>query len=260
MATVSELVDEVADVTGESRSRVNQLARNLIDNGILPKSRGRAIAHVEARHVMPLIAAAAFAPRNNLAGEVAHQATGIPIVPSGMEQGHLGSQLPYSRHDGRTFGDVCEEVFSLDGDFSDTRIEILCEQSGSLFAKIFGKSVNYENYDLDLVFERPDVQRPTFARGAVVYSDLVTVLRERISCTGAYEYPPIQPPSYDDDTESAIAMVKRYASGGFLRQTLPNLYVLSGDEKYLKSDLFEEEEDGDQGDDAPKPDQDGGDG
>jgi len=78
VATVSELVDEVAAMTGEPRSRVNQLARNLIENGWLPKSSGRAIAQIEAKHVLPLFAAVAFAAKNSDAAKVA-ELCNLPI-------------------------------------------------------------------------------------------------------------------------------------------------------------------------------------
>ena len=63
MVSVSDLIKDVADVTGERPEAVNAYARALIDAGLLPKSRGRAIAHIDLVHVIRLVAAIALEPK-----------------------------------------------------------------------------------------------------------------------------------------------------------------------------------------------------
>lgn len=60
MASVSQLVEAVSTVTMTERKTVNAYARALIDAGVLPKSRGRAIAHVNGEHVAKLVLAIAL--------------------------------------------------------------------------------------------------------------------------------------------------------------------------------------------------------
>jgi hypothetical protein len=61
--TVKEVVDVVSYVTGEPRSRVNQFARKLIDDGLLPKSVGKDIKKVGPESAVLLICAIAHADR-----------------------------------------------------------------------------------------------------------------------------------------------------------------------------------------------------
>ncbi len=61
--TVKETVDVVSYVTGEPRSRVNQFARKLIDDGLLPKSIGRNVKKVGSGAAALLIFAIAHATR-----------------------------------------------------------------------------------------------------------------------------------------------------------------------------------------------------
>ncbi|WP_428927864.1 hypothetical protein [Marinibacterium sp. SX1] len=63
MTTVAELVADVAEIMKERPETVNAYARALIDAGDLPKSRGRAIAHVEIEHIVKLVLAVAMTPR-----------------------------------------------------------------------------------------------------------------------------------------------------------------------------------------------------
>ncbi|WP_226627928.1 hypothetical protein [Alloyangia pacifica] len=71
MATVAELVEDISEIMGVKPETVNAYARALIDSGDLPKSRGRAIAHVEVEHIVKLFLAVAIAPKiKNAAIEV----------------------------------------------------------------------------------------------------------------------------------------------------------------------------------------------
>ncbi len=63
MASVSELVEDVASAMGERVETVNAYARALIDAGELPKSKGRAIATVSNRDVVTLFTAVALEPK-----------------------------------------------------------------------------------------------------------------------------------------------------------------------------------------------------
>lgn len=63
MATVAQLIEDVSDVMAEKPETVNAYARALIDSGDLPKSRGRAIAHVEVEHIVKLFLAVILAPK-----------------------------------------------------------------------------------------------------------------------------------------------------------------------------------------------------
>jgi hypothetical protein len=62
MATVSQLVEAVSIVTMIEKKTVNAYARALIDAGELPKSSGRAIAHVRGEHCAKLLLAVAVKP------------------------------------------------------------------------------------------------------------------------------------------------------------------------------------------------------
>ena len=61
--SVSEAVAAVSDFLDEEYQTVNQYARQLINAGMLPKSRGRAIASVNVAQLMRLVLAAALRPK-----------------------------------------------------------------------------------------------------------------------------------------------------------------------------------------------------
>lgn len=63
MVTVAQLIDDVAEVMREPRETVNAYARALLDSGDLPKSRGRAIAAVETKHIVKMFLAVIISPR-----------------------------------------------------------------------------------------------------------------------------------------------------------------------------------------------------
>ncbi|MCT8999629.1 hypothetical protein [Chelativorans intermedius] len=70
MATVSQLVEMMATVTMTEKKTVNVYARALIDRGALPKSSGRAIAHVKTEHAAKLLLAIALKPKIKVAADV----------------------------------------------------------------------------------------------------------------------------------------------------------------------------------------------
>lgn len=59
--SVAQATEIVAYVTGTKRGRANQIARSLIDAGILPKSSGKTIEKIDAKGLLPLLAAVAMA-------------------------------------------------------------------------------------------------------------------------------------------------------------------------------------------------------
>lgn len=61
--SVSEAVDAVSGFLGEENRTVSQYARQLINAGMLPKCRGRAIATVNAAQLMRLVLAVALRPK-----------------------------------------------------------------------------------------------------------------------------------------------------------------------------------------------------
>ena len=63
MQTVTQATEIVSYVTGTARGRTNQIARALIDAGILPKSSGRDIKKIGAAQMLPLVAAVAMAEK-----------------------------------------------------------------------------------------------------------------------------------------------------------------------------------------------------
>jgi hypothetical protein len=63
MASVSELVEDVAEILGERREFVNAYARALIDDGLLPKSSGRTIAQVSNLDILRLFCAVMLQPK-----------------------------------------------------------------------------------------------------------------------------------------------------------------------------------------------------
>lgn len=77
MATIAQLVEDIADVMKEPRETVNAYARALIDTGLLPKSRGRAIAHAEPVHIVRLFLAVALQPKIKDAAAVVEKYGGL---------------------------------------------------------------------------------------------------------------------------------------------------------------------------------------
>ncbi|MCI5044686.1 MAG: hypothetical protein MRY72_08310 [Aquisalinus sp.] len=63
MSSVTQMVQSVSDVFEMKRSFVQQVARKLLDDNLLPKSSGRAVAQVQPKDLANLILAVAVADR-----------------------------------------------------------------------------------------------------------------------------------------------------------------------------------------------------
>lgn len=79
MQSVSQATEIVSYVTGTHRGRANQIARALIDAGILPKSSGRDIKKISANKVLPLLAAVAMADKVADAAGIAREFEALPF-------------------------------------------------------------------------------------------------------------------------------------------------------------------------------------
>ncbi len=80
MATANQLVKIIAYLTGERRNRVNALAREMINSGLLPISVGRDIKQVPPASAAMLLFAVAFSERAADASTVAKKMRGIPCT------------------------------------------------------------------------------------------------------------------------------------------------------------------------------------
>ena len=80
MRTVKQLVDIATFLTSESRGRVNQMARRLMDDGLLPKSIGRDVKNVDSSAAFLPVFAIAFAKRAADASAVADKIAGLPLT------------------------------------------------------------------------------------------------------------------------------------------------------------------------------------
>lgn len=85
MQTVSQSAEIVSYVLDVPRGRVNQIARALIDAGLLPKSRGKAIQCITGEQMYLLIAATAFAETVSMAPEVARAFSRLPVNGNAAE-------------------------------------------------------------------------------------------------------------------------------------------------------------------------------
>lgn len=71
MQTVSQTINDLSYVMGIPRTRVNTIARELIDAGVLPKSSGRDIKLIDATQLCGFVCALAMADKAAEAREVA---------------------------------------------------------------------------------------------------------------------------------------------------------------------------------------------
>jgi hypothetical protein len=78
MPTVQQTVDEFSRLTGATRTRVNQIARRLIDDGQLPKSAGKDIKEVNPADAMLLLFAIPLTDRVADAPSVAKAFAELP--------------------------------------------------------------------------------------------------------------------------------------------------------------------------------------
>ena len=80
MRTVKQLVEIVTFLTSEPRGRVIQMARRLMDDGLLPKSIGRDIKNVDFSAAFLPVFAVAFAKRAADASSVAKKIADLPLL------------------------------------------------------------------------------------------------------------------------------------------------------------------------------------
>lgn len=78
MPTVRETVQFMAEVTGAPVSRVNQIARRLLDDGLLPKSSGKDIKHINSFEAGLLLCAVAHTDTVANASKVAQDFASLP--------------------------------------------------------------------------------------------------------------------------------------------------------------------------------------
>lgn len=100
MQTIARTVEILSEVLNEPRSRVNAMARRLIDDGLLPKSSGRAIKKISAGQMLYIVAAVAMADTIDDASQTANHFA--MISPKGLV---CGSPTLYV-----VFGDILDET------------------------------------------------------------------------------------------------------------------------------------------------------
>ena len=118
MATAKQLVEIVAYLTGERRNRVNSLARELIDAGLIPISHGRDIKQVPPASAALLLFAVAFSSRAADASAVAKKMRNIPCTTD----------------PGQRLGDVVAGVLS--GKMAASQIDLHRDSTGSYSATV----------------------------------------------------------------------------------------------------------------------------
>ncbi len=89
MRTVKQLVDIVTFLTSEPRGRVTQMARRLMDDGLLPKSIGRDIKNVDFSAAFLPVFAIAFAKRAADASSVASKIAALPLLTATLGPNEL---------------------------------------------------------------------------------------------------------------------------------------------------------------------------
>ncbi len=123
MATAKQTVEIIAYLTGERRNRVNALAREMINSGLLPISVGRDIKQVPPASAALLLFAVAFSERAADASTVAKKMRGIPCTTD----------------PGKRLGDVVAAVLS--GKLAASQIDLHRDSTGSYSATVqFGES------------------------------------------------------------------------------------------------------------------------
>ena len=135
MPTVKELIDIYAHATGESRTRVNQLARRLIDDGLMPKSSGSDIKQVDAASALNLLFAIAFADRVANAPEIARQIAGLRLAPDHDEKAMAMLAKNFAIPPDGNLGEVAIALLGPKVE-ADCQIELIRSQDKIFFAKI----------------------------------------------------------------------------------------------------------------------------
>lgn len=123
MQTVTQSVADVCYVMGVPRSRVSNIARAMIDAGLLPKSSGRAIKKIDAGQMTGLVAAVAMADRVEDAPTVAMRFLSLRL--EGKPDG-LTFQDAFAENLTTTISEACPEII-----FSRTRKGFIADVRGA---------------------------------------------------------------------------------------------------------------------------------
>ncbi len=118
MATAKQLVEIIAYLTGERRNRVNALAREMINSGLIPISVGRDIKQVPPAAAAMLLFAVAFSERAADASTVAKKMRGIPCTTD----------------PGKRLGDVVAAVLS--GKLAASQVDLHRDSTGRFSATV----------------------------------------------------------------------------------------------------------------------------
>ena len=119
MQTVNQATEIISYVTGTHRGRARQIARALIDAGILPKSSGRDIKKITAKEMLPLFAAIAMAEKVADAAAVAREFSDLP-----MQIGTLDNDdLKFALSGANDLSALFAEVMNKDGNWTRASIE-----------------------------------------------------------------------------------------------------------------------------------------
>jgi hypothetical protein len=118
MATAKQTVDILSYLTGERRNRVNALAREMINSGLLPISSGRDIRQVPPSSAALLLFAVAFSERTADASTVAKKMR----------------RLPCPAESGKRLGDVVAAVLS--GKLAASNVDLHRDSTGHFSAAV----------------------------------------------------------------------------------------------------------------------------
>jgi len=135
MQPVSQAINILSYVHNAPRGRVTQMARALVDSGLLPKSSGRAILQMAGGDLLYLIAAVAFAETVSDAATVARQ---VAELPMGGEVGAM------------TFRDAFGCMMKPDATLADVEIGLV--QNGYTAKMVFNVPKDGEKVELTASF------------------------------------------------------------------------------------------------------------
>lgn len=85
MASVTQLVNAIVTVTGMPHAAVRAYSRALIDDGQLPMSAGKAIAHVNAEHVVRMLLAISLEPKYRETAKLVEEYANFTAKTSGKD-------------------------------------------------------------------------------------------------------------------------------------------------------------------------------
>lgn len=101
MTSVSMMNEVVSDIMGVDRTIASQYSRQLLNSGLLPKSRGRAVASVTPKHVLRLIVAIGLGTKYHEAPDAVSKylslrLDGMPPTAPDYMRGTVETRLLYS--------------------------------------------------------------------------------------------------------------------------------------------------------------------